>query len=130
MTFSLPRGSLPTAVVSGSPMSQTAPQPQEEVLKNAIAELVGKVFEVEGRVMVDSAIMDVVGRIVRTATNDLCEVVWVDLFTKELDVYAVCGGEEFLIELEAVERVTVEVRGLRKVVRGVRVPDREVFDVE
>jgi hypothetical protein len=111
-------------------MPQVA-QPQEEVLKNVIAELVGKVFEVEGRVMVDSVLMDAVDRIVKTATGGLCEVVWVDLFTKELDVYAVCGGEEFAIELEAVERVTVEVRGLRKVVRGKRAPDlREVFDVE
>jgi hypothetical protein len=103
----------------------------EEVLKNAIAELVGKVFEVEGRVMVDSVLMDTVGRIVKTATGGLCEVVWVDLFTNELDVYAVCDGEELAIELEAVERVTVEVRGLRKVERREHVPDLwEVFDVE
>jgi hypothetical protein len=75
--------------------------------------------------------LDTVGRIVKTTTGSLCEVVWVDLFTNELDVYAVCSDEEFLIELEAVERVTVEVRGLRKVERKEHVPDlREVFDVE
>jgi hypothetical protein len=111
--------------------SQTETPQSEEFLKNVITELVGKVFEVEGRVMVDSVLMDAVGRIVRTATDGFCEAVWVDLFTKELDVYAVCGGEEFAIELEAVERVTVEVRGLRKVERREHVPDlREVFDVE
>jgi hypothetical protein len=112
---------------------QVAPQ-DEETLRNAIdrelSELVGKVFEVEGRVMVDSVLMDAVGRIVKTATGGLCEAVWVDLFTNELDVYVACGGAEFTIELEAVERVSVEVKGLRKVERKRHDLDWRAFDVE
>jgi hypothetical protein len=111
----------------------SAPQSEETLrnkIANALSELVGKGFEAENEDSLEELLLDVVDRTVQKATDDLCEVVGVDLYPDGLEVYVVCdGGVEFVAELEAVEEVRVGVRNLREVEKVERYKDLwEVFE--
>jgi hypothetical protein len=99
----------------------SAPQSEETLrskIASALSELVGKTFKEENEDYLEATLADVVDRVVRVATDGLCEAVDIDLYSDGLEVYVVCDdGVEFIAKLEAVKEVRVDVGNLRGVER-------------